>query len=348
VAQPEDRIPPPDLIPKIGPYDKWATMWGYSPIPGAKTPEDEKPTLDKWAREQDEKPYLRFSTEGGAGTDPGDNTEAVGDADAVKATTLGLKNLGRVSEVLLKATTSKTGDPYTELNEVYGRMVSQWSLEMGHVVKLIGGIDSKQQHIGQEGLRFTTVPKARQIEALQFLLANAFTTPSFMIRPEILRRIQASGVIARVQGLQSGVMSSLLQSARLDRMAEQLAIDGPTVAYSPLQFLADLRAGVWSELAKPGTPITIFRRNLQRSYLDNMDGRLNGSEGSSEVRSLVRGEILALDRQLKAALPGVTDEVTRRHLQDCVDEIATMLDPLVPRPAGGAGGAGRGGRGGIR
>ncbi len=46
-------------------------MWGYKPIPGAKTPEDEKPTLDKWAREQDEKPYLRFSTEGGAATDPG-------------------------------------------------------------------------------------------------------------------------------------------------------------------------------------------------------------------------------------------------------------------------------------
>ena len=38
------------------------------------------------------------------------------------------------------------------------------------------------------------------------------------------------------------VMSSLLQSARLDRMAEQSTIDG-NVAYSPLQFLQDLRAG---------------------------------------------------------------------------------------------------------
>ena len=54
VAQPEDKIDPADLIPKIGPYDKWATMWGYKPIPGAKTPDEEKPTLDKWAREQDQ------------------------------------------------------------------------------------------------------------------------------------------------------------------------------------------------------------------------------------------------------------------------------------------------------
>jgi hypothetical protein len=212
VAQPEDGIPAVDLIPKIGPYDKWATHWGYAPIPGARIPEEEKPTLDKWAREQDQKPYLRFSTEGGAGTDPGDNTEAVGDADAVKATTLGIRNLARVSEVLLKATTARTGDPYTELNEVYGRMVSQWSTEMSHVVKIIGGVDSKQQHIGQEGMRFTTVPKARQVEALQFLLNNAFTTPMFMIRPEILRRIQPSGVITRIQGLQSGIMGQLLQA----------------------------------------------------------------------------------------------------------------------------------------
>jgi hypothetical protein len=27
--------------------------WGYKPIPGAKTPDEEKKTLDEWAREQD-------------------------------------------------------------------------------------------------------------------------------------------------------------------------------------------------------------------------------------------------------------------------------------------------------
>ena len=33
VAQPEDKHrPSADLIPKIGPYDMWATKWGYTPI----------------------------------------------------------------------------------------------------------------------------------------------------------------------------------------------------------------------------------------------------------------------------------------------------------------------------
>ena len=53
------------------------------------------PTLDQWAREQDAKPWLRFSTSGAFGSDPGDETEAVGDIDPVKATELGIKNLKR-------------------------------------------------------------------------------------------------------------------------------------------------------------------------------------------------------------------------------------------------------------
>ena len=350
VAQPEDGIDPVDLIPKVGPYDKWAIRWGYAPT-GAKTAAAEKPTLDKWAREQDTQAHLRFSTEGHANTDVADLGEAVGTSDAVMATTLGLKNLERVSAMMLKATSTKPGEPWDDLETVYNRMVAQWQLELSHVARIIGGFDTQQIHIGQQGQRFKTVPRARQVAALNFLLANAFTTPSFMIQPDVLRRIQPSGVIDRVRAAQAAMMASLLQSARIDRMTEQFQLDG-AVAYPPLQFLQDLRNGVWSELAKPGTAINLYRRNVQRAYLDNMDERLNGSPAASaEVRALVKGELRSLDRQLQtaAAAPGL-DEGTRRHLVDARDEIAIILDPTVPRPAPAAGAeaGGRGGRGGIR
>ena len=39
VAQPEDSIPVQHLLPTVGPYDKYAIMWGYKPIPNAKTPD---------------------------------------------------------------------------------------------------------------------------------------------------------------------------------------------------------------------------------------------------------------------------------------------------------------------
>ena len=346
VAQPEDGIDPADLVPKIGQYDKWATMWGYTPIPSARKPEDESATLDAWAREQDAKPYLRFSTAGGVG-DPGNNSEAVGDIDAVKATGLGLKNLARATDMLLAATTTKPGDPYDELTEVYARIVAQWTLEMNHVTQVVGGVLSQQKHIGQPGVRFTTVPKARQAEAVQFLLTNAFQTPTFLVKPDLLRRMEPTGAINRVRTAQNSVMNSLLQTSRLDRMVEQAALEAS--AYTPIEFLGNVRRGIWSELATPARPIDAFRRNAQRVYLDTLDNRLNGTaEPSDEIRALLKGELRAARAAIAAAIPSATDAASRRHLEDSRDQIDVTLDPKAQRvraggPAAPGAGGGRGG-----
>jgi hypothetical protein len=337
VAQPEDGVEPADLIPKIGPYDKWATMWGYKPIPSARTPDDEKTTLDQWARQQDQNPALRFSTAQAGGSDPFNQTEAVGDGDAVRASTLGLKNLHRVSDLLLDATTTKPGDPYRELTEVYARLVAQWTLEMNHVTPLIGGVLSQQKHIGQDGVRFTIVPRERQAEAVRFLLANAFATPRFLVKPELLRRIEPAGVTNRIRTAQTSVMNGLLQNDRLVRLVEQTAIDGRT-AYSAVQFLGDVRRGIWSELATPARPIDSFRRNTHRIYLETLDNRLNeGAEPPAEVRGLLRGELRTLRAQVVAAIPAVTDRASRLHLEDVRDQIDEILDPRAMRQRGGAG-----------
>src|SRR5215471_10498773 len=158
VAQPEDGIAPEDLIPRIGPYDIWATMWGYTPIPSAQTPDEEKPTLNKWAKEQDDKPWLRFSTANSNGADPGEETEAVGDADSAKSTALGVKNLQRVAKMLMSATAWKEGSTYEDLSELYGRMVSQWTTEMNHVAGVPGGLNSQEKVVGQEGRIFSLIP----------------------------------------------------------------------------------------------------------------------------------------------------------------------------------------------
>jgi hypothetical protein len=172
-----------------------------------------------------------------------------------------------------------------------------------------------------------------------------------MVRPEVLRRIQPMGAIDRVRTAQTAILTALLQNQRIDRMTEQATLE-PTVAYSPLQFLTDVRNGIWSELAKPGATIDLYRRNLQRAYLLNLDQKLNGTPaGSAEIRALVRGELRALDRQLTTASAAAGDEATRRHIADSREEIKIILDPRVPRPApdpAAAAAAGGRGRGGVR
>ncbi len=342
VAQPEDNIAIEDLVPGIGPYDEWATMWGYKPIPTAKSPDAEQATLDEWARQQDTTPWLRFSTDGSAGSDPGELTEAVGDADAVKSSGLGLMNLKRVSKLLVSATTNEKGQPYDDLSELYGRMLGQWTLEMNHVSAIVGGLNSQQKHIGQNGVRFTIVPKARQAEAVKFLNANAFATPMWAVDKEILRRIEPIGALNRVRNAQNSILNNLLSSARFARIIEQQALDGDA-AYQPAEFLADVRSGVWTELNSPNAKIDAYRRNLQRSYLDIANSKLNAPpqalpQGlprqfaalfvtSGDERAFYRAELRSISAAAASAATRTTDRTTKVHLEAVRDQIGKILDP---------------------
>src|SRR6202035_3235605 len=151
------------------------------------------------AREQDQTPWYRFSTANSQGSDPGEETEAVGDADSVKSTAMGMKNLQRVAKMLMSATAWKEGETYEDLSELYGRVLSQWQTEMSHVAQVVGGFNSQEKVVGQEGRVFSLVPKIRQEEAVKFLVENAFATPAWMIDPEILRRIEPTGVLTRIR-----------------------------------------------------------------------------------------------------------------------------------------------------
>jgi hypothetical protein len=332
VAQPEDHVDPKDLIPKVGPYDVFAIQWGYTPI-DARTADDEKPTLNTWARRQDKEPWLRFDTENSRGADAGENTEAVGDADAVSSTALGLKNLQRVMDNLLTATTHD-GEDWRELNDVYGRVLGQWANEMGHVTQIIGGFDSQEKHAGQgsvtDGVRFTPLSRGRQFAAMKFLIENAFATPTMLLRPEILRRIEPVGALDRIRTAQLRVLTSLMSSARIGRLVEQEAIDGP-LAYKPSEFLTDVRKGIFTEMYGPiGREVKIdaYRRNLQRGYLDLMATRLNGAQrATDDQRPMFRGELRSLAADAATALTRTTDRDTRLHLEDVRDQVAKILDP---------------------
>lgn len=342
VAQPEDNIDVEDLVPGIGPYDEWATMWGYKPIPSAKSSDAELPTLNSWALEQDKTPWLRFSTDGSAGSDPGELTEAVGDADAVKSSGLGIKNLQRISKILFSATTTEKGQPYDDLNELYGRMLGQWTLEMNHVSAIVGGFSSQQKHIGQNGVRFELMPKARQTEAVKFLNDNAFATPMWAVDKEILRRIEPIGALNRVRNAQNSILNNLLSSARFARLIEQQALDG-NAAYNATDFLADVRSGVFTELSAPKVTVDAYRRNLQRSYLDIANTKINGAaqtapQGlppgfaalfitSGDERAFYRAELRAISAAAASAAARATDKATRYHLEGIRDHIGKILDP---------------------
>lgn len=346
VAQPEDSIPPEFLVPRIGPYDAFATRWGYSPIPGARTPDEEKPTLNSWAEAQDTVPWFRFSTFGSRNSDPGEQTEAVGDADAVKSTALGLRNIQRTMSILMSATLRR-GEDNTELVELYDRLLDQWSEELEHVVNIVGGSESREKYGGQPGPRFTPMSARRQREAVKFIADNAFRPPRYLIDTNVLRRIEPDGTLRRMVSVQNRVLTSLMDSDRLNRLADyEVMARSAGDAYPLGEMLGDVRKSIWSELTGASVVIDAYRRGLQRAWLAQADTKLNPSPvviiapgpvrgprarsstgPNNDVRALVRGELVELDAMLRAASPRSSDRTTRLHLLDARSEIQRILDP---------------------
>jgi hypothetical protein len=345
-AQPEDNIDLEDLIPRIGPWDKYITRWGYTPIPGAKTPDEEWATLDKWSREQDSIPWYRFNMSDSRGADPGDHNEAVGDADPVKATGWGMKSIKQIVPLLIPATV-RPGEDYDDLNELYGRLIGQWGNELRHVTIIPGGAVAQEKYAGQEGTRYAPYTKARQQEAVRFLNANAFATPTFFLAPDILRRIEVEGAIRRINQQQSSVLSQLWNDRRLERIIEFDALDANgNGSYSLADYLGDIRAGIWSELSASSVKIDAVRRELQRSYLAQANTKINPpaftppaglpaqfvqqlgpGRATSDIKSMFKAELRSIDAAARAALGRTSDRATRAHLEDVRDQIDRILNP---------------------
>jgi hypothetical protein len=169
---------------------------------------------------------------------------------------------------------------------------------------------------------------------MKFLADNAFRAPKWALNADILRRIEPVGVLDRIEASQKRVLSSLLSSDRVLRLVEQDAIDGPA-AYAPLEFLADARRGVWSEIYAPGAPpIDAYRRNLQRAYIDTLSSRINGPQAQSDdARAFFRGELRTLDTDVESVISRQQDRATLLHLRDVRMEIARALDPAVKTTA---------------
>jgi hypothetical protein len=341
VAQPEDNIAIADIIPHIGPYDIFAIKWGYTPISGVRNPDQERPTLDQWARVQDSIPWLRFAenNEGGYGT----LSEAVGDADPVKSTRYGFMNLRKVVTYISAAAT-QPGEDNGDLKELYDRTVGQWATEAGHVATVIGGDVVQYKSGSQPGAVYTPLSRARQQEAMRFLNENVFATPTYLIQPAIARRIEASGMITRITNAQARILGSVLQDAKLNRLLENEALaPSRTDAYSLASMLDDLRRGVWSELAQSRPSIDPYRRTLQNEFLAQINRKLNPPVVTAPVvnfpgftppapllgdaRNELRGELVSLRSDVRRAISRTADRETQLHLEGVDHEIGQILDP---------------------
>jgi len=321
-------------MPNIGVYDKHAVKWGYRPIPEAKNSKDEKDILDQWILDNQDSMMHRF---GSAGIDPSSQTEDLGD-NAVKASEYGILNLKRIVPKLIDWTAEK-GKDYSDLNTMYGQVLSQFNRYMGHVTSNIGGIYQYYKTYDQSGAVYTHVDKFHQKNCMNFLQNELFKTPKWMIDKNILNKIEFAGNTNRIRSTQTRILNNILDFGRMARMIENEAINGPK-AYTLLEMMSDLKKGIWREIYT-NQPIDVYRRNLQLAYLDRINyimteeqatvpaffrGRVTTVKVSqSDIRTIAIGQLSELEKEIKRSMKKNSDTMSKMHLETAAIKINRIL-----------------------
>jgi hypothetical protein len=336
IAQPGDGLRPEDFLRRIGPYDHYIVNWGYRVLPSARTPEAERPVLDGWIKEHADDPMYRYLPQGGLGvSDPRAQTEDMGD-DPVRATEYGMANLKSIVPHLV-AWTTRPGEDYEDLAELYGEAITQWNRYVGHVLTLVGGVYVDLKVSDQSGTVYDGVPRDRQKQAMGWLTREVFGAPVWLNDPAILDRVgpTAGGGFAALSARQASVLTRLLDPRRMATLSEMEALQ-PGDAYPLAEFLDDVRTGVWGDLQQ-ASAVDGYRRALQRAWLERVEYLMteeptsNAFQGPapdvsrSDIRPLLRAQLVALRADVERAARRIRHPATRAHLEDVLVRIDRVL-----------------------
>ncbi len=321
VAQPGDKNI--RFIRQLGPYDHYSINWGYRVIPNIKKPSDETKTLDKWISDKGNDPVYKFGIQRRRGFDPESQTEGIGN-NQVKASTYGVNNLKIVAENLKSWTSDQTNN-YDDLSELHQELLGVFNRYSGHVTGIIGGVIENNKKPQQEGYIYKNSSKLAQKDAMKWLQNNVFNNVEWLIPNEIIKNINPSGHTESILKIQNRQLYSLLNTQRLKRMMDAEITEKDF--YSTINMFKDLRNGIFSELKK-ATNISIFRRNIQKSFIERLSVLIHNDEIKNfDLFSVIRGELIVLKKQLTNVNNKNINLITKYHYDDCLSRIQKILNP---------------------
>ena len=350
VAQPGDGLAATDFIRRIGPFDRFVINWGYRVLPVA-TPEAERPLLSRMITEQVGPMPYHYVSEGLTGIDPRSQTEDIGD-DPLRAGAYAIANMKKMVPNLV-AWTTKPGEDYDDLAELYGEALANWGRYMNHAASLIGGVTVNSKTSDQSGTVYAVVPRARQQAALRFVADEAFRTPTWLAPESVLARIGPQAPTATLAGVQGAILTQMTDVRRLARLSQSESMD-PENAYAASAYMGDLRSALWGGGLAPDAN----RRALQRLHLQRLTalitpptpaaagtGAPGGGGGQqnpnapptpalllqpdvprSDLPALARSELRAIRAQARAAAATAPGAMARAHWADVVDRVDIALD----------------------
>lgn len=332
----------------VGPYDKWAIEYGYS-------------------FEKDLKPILAKATmpEHAYGTDQ----DTLGPDPLARRYDFSANPLDYAKNQMKLATYHRErlltkfvaeGESWSKARHGYELTLAMQVSSLSMMANWTGGAFIHRDHKGDKGNRtpIEAVPASIQREALKWVVEHAFTDEAFGLTAPILQRLKTDALVSdesfrgfqeaafpihdRIMGVQSSVLTMLMNPTRLRRIYDNEALVEPERDALTLPELMDTVTGaIFAELDK--TPQSKFtarkpmisspRRNLQRELVDRLiDLAQPGGDtaaASKPIATLAMMHLRQAKEKIEKALkaePGNVDPYTKAHLQDAQIRITKALD----------------------
>ncbi len=336
--------------PSIGTYDQWAITYGYTEIPGDKSPEHEQWSLKSVVNRANEKRHhygTDYDTYPAGALEPLSMIWDLGDDPLAWAE----ERMGVCRDILNNGNLEKRvvgdGESYAPLRNAVTTLFIQEYRAAARALKYVGGQYTARPHLGDNSGQVPLVPQtaAEQREALQFIIKNAFAKDAFAVSPEILNKLQDDKMQnwqnrmytygrrfdfplnGWVGGLQNALVTQLLHPMRLQRMADvEYKVEEP---YRVAEMFRTLTSEIWTGNIVPAGKTAIMQRNLQRIYLDHLISMtVTPAPGTPwEAIALARLQLTRLQSGINTAQQrsGLSDEANA-HLLESQARITRALD----------------------
>lgn len=339
----------------LGPYDYHAIRWGYARIAGARTPQDEVPTLNRWAGAWTN-PLYRFASDEDVDYNSAhaiDPRVAIWDLTSDPLAWSGAQ-LKLTHDLLfgLDSRWPRLGHSYDEERAAFGLVLSQWLTAAATPEHYVGGEYLSRAHAGDPGAPppLVQVSRSDQRRAFDLLDKYVLSDGAWSFSPALLNRLVYSEWEPFVTA-QWAYDPQPRHDMPIAEMGEAFATQQLETLFQPLMFsrLDDL-----SLKAKPSATMSLtdlFDWTQNSLYGDMRDPKLKtigqvhralqqwyarklaqiwlapAPATPYDAQSLARANLVALRGDLKLALGrSGLDELTRAHLESLQDVVNRALD----------------------
>jgi len=343
----------------LGPYDYHIIQWGYGRIPGARSPDQEKPTLDRWASGWTDPRYRLASDEdvawsGGHAIDPRvAQWDLTNDNIAWCGTQMNMAHglLGTLDRRF-----PAVEQPYEEERVAFGRLIGHYAICARILAHYVGGEYLSRAHRGDPHAAppLSYVPYAQQKRAFSNLDRYVFSSRAWNISPSLLNKLvyteresdwgynppmqHGVSTSALANALQSSIYTNFFSPTMLQRLDDMSSRYGQRTM-GLVDLFTWMQHSVYGDLSRPAS-MPLVHRNLQRSYAQLLSRLANAPARGTppDAQALAHHELGQVRSEVRAALRSRRlDLLTRAHLEALGADLGRALDTRNVMPVTPAG-----------